>query len=122
MNYLISPPEETVWRMNESLFIEKLKERWLNIEIKRIHNAEDTYSVVWNLEMEAGRFDGALARDDQTIGLDSDIRNCGVFAVWVRTLVPQEQPLIFYDQGYSAHIDLDASTSAEEIVRTFWDI
>lgn len=62
---------------------------------------------------------GSLDRTGQVIALDGWLEDCAVFAVWFRFLVPVEQQLAFYDEAYSADVELGTATTAEELIAPF---
>ena len=69
--------------------------------------------------MEHGSLSLALSRDGQAVVLEGDIEDCAEVALWLRHIVPEDQPLLFYDEGYGAEVSLMTRTSKEEIVRPF---
>jgi hypothetical protein len=121
MEYLITPPEPTGWKINESELIEHLAKQWSDIEIQKVTNPDDYYSLEWVIKVPGmgQRLDGALHRDGQGISLDGYLEDCTKFAVWFRSIVPQTQKLLFYDQGYNSHIELTAETTESEIMQSF---
>jgi hypothetical protein len=121
MEYLITPKEPTSWSLNESDFKEHLKKKWSKIEIHSITNLDDFYSLEWTLQVPTTeeRLDGALHRDGQGISLDGYIQDCAIFAIWFRSLVPQTQELLFYDQAYNFHVELQPQTIDSEIIQLF---
>ncbi|MEA5511945.1 hypothetical protein VB715_19405 [Crocosphaera sp. UHCC 0190] len=121
MEYLITPPETTDWQINENELTKNLEKSWSKIKIKTISNPDDYYCLEWVIIIpETGqRLDGALHRDLQGISLDGYIKDCAAFAVWFRSLVSPSQQLVFYDQGYNSHIELQENTTELEIVEPF---
>jgi hypothetical protein len=121
MEYLITPPEHTDWKTKEPDFIQHLEKRWSGIEIKKVTNPDDYYVLEWVIKVpkRGQRLDGALHRDGQGISLDGDLEDCVRFAVWFRSLVPQAQKLVFYDQGYNSQVELQAETTELEIMQPF---
>ncbi len=121
MEYLITPPEATEWKINDNELIKNLEKSWSGIEIKNITQPDDYYCLEWVIIIpETGqRLDGALHRDLQGISLDGDIKDCAAFAVWFRSLVIPSQQLVLYDQGYNSHIELQENTTELEIVKPF---
>jgi hypothetical protein len=121
MEYLVTPPEPTNWKINESDFIQYLKKQWSDIEIRKLENPDDYYALAWIVKVSGieQRLDGALHRDGQGISLDGYLEDCARFAIWFRSLVPQTQKLVFYDQGYNCHVELEAETTESEIMQPF---
>ena len=121
MEYLITPPESTNWKINQNEFIEYLTQTWSDIDIYPVSNEEDYYliEVAIKLPHTDQKLEIALHRDLQGISLDGSIENCAKFAIWFRSLVPLNQALIFYDQGYNCQIKLSNNTTEEDILQTF---
>ncbi len=119
MEYLITPPSTTNWKINQTDFIESLKQHWSKIEINLINNAEDFYSLEWIIKFpnKNQRLDGALHQDKQGISLDGDLKTCANFAIWFRSLVPENQALLFYDQGYNFDIQLQKNTQILDFMK-----
>jgi hypothetical protein len=121
MEYLITPPEKTDWKINQSHLVDNLVQQWSDIEIQKVNNSDDYYVLEWCIEMPGSgqRLDGALHRDEQGISLDGYLEDCVRFAVWFRYLVPERQKLVFYDQGYNSSIELHVATTESEIWTAF---
>ncbi|NEP12190.1 MAG: hypothetical protein F6K14_18670 [Symploca sp. SIO2C1] len=119
MEYLVTPPESTNWKISESDFIQHLEKQWSGIEIRKTTNPDDYYLLEWVVKVSGigHRLDGALHRDGQGISLDGYLEDCARFVIWFRSLVPQTQKLVFYDQGYNCHIDLEAKTTESKIMQ-----
>ncbi|MEC4815482.1 MAG: hypothetical protein SAK29_19715 [Scytonema sp. PMC 1069.18] len=120
MEYLITPPEETDWQINQSDFVECLMKKWSNIQLKQITNSDDYYCLegLIGVAGDEQTLEVALHRDKQGVSLDGYLEDCAFFAVWLRSLVPQNQKLVFYDQGYNVHIELKQNTTESEIINS----
>lgn len=116
MEYLITAPEETDWKINETDFVNNLLKQWPELSIKKIPNLDDFYSLEWFNKLI---LNGALHRDGQGVSLDGYLEDCARFAIWFCFQVPQTQKLVFYDQGYNSHIELQEGTTESEIVAAF---
>ena len=110
---------DTHGQINESDFIQHLEKQWSDIEIRKTTNPDDYYILEWVVKVSGigQRLDGALHRDGQGISLDGYLEDCARFVIWFRSLVPQSQKLVFYDQGYNCHIELEATTKESEIMQ-----
>jgi hypothetical protein len=121
MEYLITPDQPTQWKINTVDFIEHLEKSWHDIMIKNTTNPDDYYSIEWVIKIpkKGTRLDGALHRDCQGISLDGYLEDCAIFGVWFRSLVPETQELIFYDQGYNYCLKLQPNTTISDIMQPF---
>lgn len=120
MSYFISPPEESpTWSIDLNGFVARIRDRWPEAQVQRIESPESYHAVESEVEMAHGPMSLALSRDGQAVILEGDIEDCAELALWVRQMVPEEQPLLFYDEGFGADVSLTMRTSKEEIVRPF---
>lgn len=121
MEYLITPPEPTDWKINESDLRDALSKQWSEIEIQKVTNQDDFYALEWVIKVPGSdrRLDGALHRDGQGISLDGYLEDCAIWAIWFRSLVSQTQKLVFYDQGFNSHLELQLETTEAEIIQPF---
>ncbi len=121
MEYLITPPESTDWRIDVEVFKENLVKKWSNLSLNPIVNAEDYYCLEWVIMPPQcqQRLDGALHRDRQGISLDGSLEDCAEFAIWFRHLVPSAQSLILYDQGYNFQVNLGNTITTIAIIEAF---
>lgn len=117
-SYIVSPPKETPWQMDLQAFAVELRQHWAEIVLRTSTTAGHT-AIEWTLPMEHGPLEGGIDRSGQAVYMDGDIRDCAQFAVWVRTLVPLQQGLIFYDEGYSADVNIEAESSVNDLVKPF---
>lgn len=71
------------------------------------------FNVVFTAEHE---LDGWLMRDAQVLELSGGLEESAVIAAWLRTVVPLEQELIFWDEGYHFAVPLIPGMKHHEIV------
>jgi hypothetical protein len=118
MDYLVSPAEETDWRIDPAELEAALRARW---ELVRYHpNAEhDMFAFDFDLAVGGGLVDGGFARDGKVLGLGGDVNLVARVAVWFRELVPAEQSLLFYDQMYNGHVELTPGMSAAQLAEAY---
>jgi hypothetical protein len=119
MSYFISPPESPNWRIESETLAEQILLRWPEAQIEKITQPESLHALSWTLRIGEWRLDGTLTKDGTVVHLEGDVRACAVFATWFRGIVPSEQDLIFYDDGYSADVPLTPSTTEDELCAPF---
>jgi len=119
VSYFITPPAATTWKLEPAALAEQLRRAWPAVHVQVVENPERRHAIEWDMAMDRGPLQGSIDREGQAIHLDSDIRNCAQFAVWFRSIIPHEQALIFFDEGYAVDIPLDAATTEATIVSAF---
>ena len=114
---LVSPSSDTDWRLGPDEFTRMLRDRWPDAEITEFEDPEFLAALDFRVTLDDGKqVDGNLSRDGQVVGLDGDIPEAAELAAWVRSIVPPEQELIFYDQGYHFDVALTPAITPQEIV------
>jgi hypothetical protein len=119
MNYFVSPAEKTDLIIDPTQLATHLKSQWHEVEICPIQNPQREYSLEWIIPMESRNLEGALEKTGQAVILDGDVADCAKFSLWLRSLIDPKYPLFFYDEGYSADIELHQKTTQEQIVNLF---
>ncbi len=122
MNYLISPLEETDFKIEQAQLINALKAEWSNIDIQTIVNPERAYSLSFRIPLTNDILEGRLERAGQCVVLEGDVRDCAQFALWLRSQLDSKHKLLFYDEAYSADVELGSETTAHEIIKCFMSL
>ncbi len=118
-SYFIYLPKETGWKLDHATFVESLRVHWPDADIRIADDPTINYPLEWTLQMPEMRLDGTLDREGKAINLDGDIRDCAQFALWVRSLIPNEYKLVFFDEEYTASVEIEKETTEEELVKPF---
>ncbi len=114
---LVSPSSDTDWRFDPDEFVRLLGERWPDAQVTTFDDPDFLSALDFRVELGDGRHvEGNLSRDGQVIGLDGDVPEAAEVAAWVRSVVPQDQELIFWDQGYNFDVPLTEGIEPTEIV------
>jgi hypothetical protein len=121
MSYFVSPPEETEWRISPEALGREILARWPDAELEHVDRPASLHAISWTLRQGSHRLDGTLTKDGQVVHLEGDVCAAAAFAAWFRSKVPVDQPLIFYDDGYSADVALSPDIAEEEIYGPFID-
>ncbi len=117
MSFFISPPKPTDWRLAPLSLQRALEGRFNSISVAQVEAANRL--LEWSIETSSGILEGGLDTDGNAIILDGDLSDCAEFAVWLRSLVPTSQALVFYDEDYSADIELTLRTNTADIILMF---
>jgi len=115
MNYFISPPTESNWRLAPSEFIADLLSRWPQALVQGLTNSP-YFSHEWEIQTPSGILEGEFYKDGTAVAFMGDFQDCTNFVLWFRSLVPPEQPLVFYDDGLHFKVDITRETTAADIV------
>jgi hypothetical protein len=117
-DFLVTPPAETEWRFDPHEFASRLAERWPDAEIADVSHLDIGSQVRFKMAPYEGAYSvlGHLADGGQRIGLEGGLEESAAVAEWARGVVPLEQELIFWDQGYSFDVPLTEGITRDEIV------
>ena len=118
--YFVSPAEKsTTWSIAHSDFERLLRQRWPHAKTIKGSDLDRFRALEWTVEAPSGVVEGALNGDGQAIALDGAIGDVARMALWFRSVVPSEQALIFYDEGYNADVELKEGTTVDDLVSPF---
>jgi hypothetical protein len=103
-------------KIDVSSVARSLHQTWKEIEIKEV--SIGTYLLEWEVMVRGSFVHGGLQSDSQTVSIEtSDVTVVAEFAVWYRSLIPQEHDLFLYTGPTWQHpIELFPDTSIEQIV------
>ena len=119
-SYFISPPEKTTWTFDADTLARALCTAWPTAHVERISDPSSFYQLRWKIESGLpAQIEGTLANDGQTVHLDGDLRSAVAVARWYRSVVPSQQALIFYDEGFSADVRLTAQVTEDQLAQPF---
>jgi hypothetical protein len=121
VDFLVTPPDATEWRLDPADFAAALTERWPGAEVRENGEEDPIYALDFTLRDGGTRVDGSFARKGQMLGLDGALEETMPVAVWFRGLVDPRQPLLFYDPALNGQVELTAEVSAEDAVRAYRD-
>jgi len=119
MNYFISPPEETELKIDSAQLINRLKAEWPNSDIQPLDNPARSYSLSFRIPLKNSSIEGSLERTEQCVVLEGEIQDCAKFALWLRSWVDRQYTLLFYDEAYSADVELGLETTEQDIIKRF---
>lgn len=69
--------------------------------------------------MTHSQVEGSLNHEGCAIVFIGDIRDCADFALWCRPLLPPGEPATFCDESMSGCLEVDTSTTLDDIFRAF---
>ncbi len=103
-------------KISLDMIAHSLLQNWGEIEIRTTNIGSSL--LEWRISVENSLINGNLLSDSQTISLDTgDVTVVAEFAIWYRSLVPQEHKLFLYSgPTWQYPIELFSDTSVEEIV------
>jgi hypothetical protein len=117
----VSPPNGPAgWSQPVDDFERQIRARWPDARIRLLAAREyEPNALEWEVQMTHNLLVGKFAREGTYIVLDGDIHDCAEVAVWFREIVPDVQPLIFFDEGYTAQVDLHRGMNPAEVAAPF---
>jgi hypothetical protein len=120
-SYYVSPPTDPArWSQPADEFEQRLRVRWPDARIRLLAvHVDEPNAVEWEVPMTHNLLMGKFARDGTYIVLRGDVRDCAEVAVWFREIVPEVQPLIFFNEGYTAQVDLHRGIKSAEVAAPF---
>ena len=105
--------------MTNEVLAASLRRRWPDAVITPSEDPADFHALEWRVQSGAREVEGALSRDGCALILEGHIEDVADIAIWFRSLVPAVQPLLFYDEGYSADVPLSAETTTGDLIKPF---
>ncbi|HEY6970756.1 MAG TPA: hypothetical protein VJA94_16215 [Candidatus Angelobacter sp.] len=112
MNYFVSAPTETNWKMTPEEFLGHLTARWPHATVRKLPSP---LSYEWEIQMQGGPLGGDFYGRYPGVAFEGAFEDCAAFAVWFRSLVPAQQPLLFYDESLSVKMELKPETTVADI-------
>jgi len=100
-------------------FIEQLKKTWFNVKIYQT-DSEAHPRLQWDFDTdEGGNISGHLYQAGASFRVFEN-KSIGIFARWVRSIIPPEYDLVLYENDLSHHpIELHDAITYEEIEAGF---
>lgn len=119
-HYFISSLEEPDLKINHKSLTERLLVQQPDADVHLVDNPASNYSLEWRkLQIKEMELEGSLDKKGQAVVLYGHEIDCAIFAVWFRSQVPDEYKLAFYDEGYSACVELEKETTVEQLIEPF---
>lgn len=118
-SFLICAPQETEWRVDNDRFETLLRSRWPEVTVRHHDDPGRTYPVDADVTQDGATFTVMLERDGSTLSIEGTAEQAAAVAHWWRRQAPADQELAFFDQGYSAQVDLTDDMSVAQIAAPF---
>ena len=119
MSYFISPRQQTDLRVDPTELAKAIQAQWPGTEVRFPSNPASNHALEWVVAIADHRSEGSLDKTGQVVHLVGEVENCAPFATWYRTLVPARYGLAFYDEGYSADVELADGTNEPQLKEPF---
>jgi hypothetical protein len=112
---IIRAPKKTNWSISAEEVVEAMKKRWPDAAIKPID--DHPFRMDFTVMIDGLSVLGSLRDIGPSLPVWCPFGpELAQFALWFRTLVPPEQPLILTDDGYNYVIPLTPHTTIDDIV------
>jgi hypothetical protein len=89
--------------------------------VEEVHNPADIHALEFSIAMAHSRVFGSLHRAGDSVVFVGNIQDCAEFALWCRSIIPRDEPATFCDESMSGSLDLDISTTLDDILEAFPD-
>lgn len=119
MSYFISPREQTNLKVDPAELAKALQARWQGADVRFPTSPASNHALEWVVTIADRPLEGSLDKAGQVVHLVGDVEDCAHFATWYRTFVPASYGLAFYDEGYSADVELAVGTDALQLKQPF---
>jgi len=121
-SFIIVDRKSTDWRFDPSTFIDQLSKDWPGASIRVVTNLKRPASHEWSVSLPQSpgkTLGGFLSRSGHLVSLEGTLKDSGLFALWVRSIVPEEVPLKFFDDQHPQQFPLTQQTTLELITEAF---
>ncbi|MEM8640589.1 MAG: hypothetical protein AAGG51_17495 [Cyanobacteria bacterium P01_G01_bin.54] len=119
MKYFISPRQDIGLEFQQDWLELSITEHWKNPE-NQVRNLSSELLSAWEIKIENEIIECALGSSKKFIVIDSpSLRACASFSVWFRSIVDHQIELIVYDDSYTVDVELQCTTSNEDIINAF---
>lgn len=119
MSYFISPRQQTDLKVDAAELVKAIQARWPSVEVHFPTSSASNHGLEWVVAIADRRLEGSLDKTGQVVHLVGDVEDCARFATWYRALVPPRYGLAFYDEGYSADVELADGTNEAQLTKPF---
>jgi hypothetical protein len=117
-DYLVTAPFTTDWHEDPAGFAAALEQRWPGAKIKE--DAPDSpIALDFTFEEDGELVLGSLFRDGRGLSLSAGISVAAKIAAWWRERVPDDVPLVFYDEGYNADVPVPPGADPAEVAEAY---
>lgn len=121
-SFLISTAAPSGWSLDADDLRRRIAERYPGAQVRGPDSAADAYQLHWTIPTHSGiPLEGALDREGDGLVLDGDVDDAAEFAIWIRSQAPKGSALLFYDEGYTASVEVGPDTPAADLVTPFVD-
>jgi hypothetical protein len=107
----------TDWRIDIEEFEQRLRAASPHAQIWRSADPGSLAVLRFNVAFtDEHQLDGWLMQDGQVVELNGGLEESAVIAAWMRTIVPGDQELNFWDEGYHFDVPLVPGMNHHQIV------
>jgi hypothetical protein len=92
-----------------------LERDWPTVEIRERQGSHESRDVVWTYAEDDQELEGYSHVNGTCIYLDSPLGLAAKFALWFRSLVPEDINLVFCDDGYNFDGSIEAGMSIDDV-------
>lgn len=105
------------------MLMKRLKEKWPNVEVRHVGDSrQENYAYEWRIRKSGKVLEGQFDGGESAVSLDGDVKDALEFALWFRSIVPREQDLLLYDEGFTMRIALKPEATERDLTAAIQNV
>ena len=119
-SYLVSALEPGSWRIGIGELVKLLKREWPELVIL-VGEPDEHREVYFEGNTKYGYVFGFLQPEGNTVVVEmvDDMRAIVSIAIWFRSIVPADIPLLLFNESYTREFPVTPSTTEDELASKF---
>lgn len=117
MGYILLLDNQKRWAITPELLKERFQKISNHFQFLKIENIERPYSFEFIIEDK--NIEGFLHKDGDSIHLDGQFEECLKLALDIRSDLPKNETVLFFDSSYNYNTVLEPDMSLEQLKNIF---
>jgi hypothetical protein len=117
MGYILLLDNQKRWAITPELLKKKFEKISNDFDISRIDNIERPYSYEFIIRDK--NIEGFLHKDGDSIHIDGQFEECLKLALDIRSILPLDESVLFFDSSYNYSTVLEPSTTIDQLKNIF---
>src|SRR5262249_5951421 len=110
------------WRFDVDVLVSSVREHWPDARLTQVTNPKRPAAYTWSVRIPSGTgpwIDGFISRTQDHVGLKGAVDGCVAFALWVRSLVPQDVRFLLGDDLHDDTPEITNESTQKELIEYF---